>query len=254
MLALKQIQRLFDKAEYEKARQELEVFLENDPKNIKARMLFGLTYNVLEDYQKSLECFRKVLEIDPNNTAAKEEIELVEDYLAYEKKQAEGLRQTAEGYIFKTGTFNIRMRIGWCAIIGLFAFFLIWGSSRFFAESDGRKFIILFGGIVVAVGFLRMLYDFIFNYVFEIIVGQNKIKIFTLLSSKEYSWSDIKEVIKEFKIGSGAGPNKQYLIINTTGKKYRFYLYDIAAPKELINKLKEHIKIKSIKTKGIIWI
>ncbi len=255
MLNLKEIQRLFEKEEYNRAKEELKLYLEYNSKDIAAWGLLARTYHCLEDFQQSLGTYKKILVIDPHNSEAKEQLELTEEHLSEEKKAREKLKQTNEGYIFRSEKYwkgtNLSLPIVSGLLLLLMAY--LWLSDTY--SSNSSKISLTLPCVLF---FLWSLYHYFFCFVIEIAVGQSKIKLSTALIKKEYVWADIKEVILEDKIGT-SGHRYKFLVIRAVDKKYvsRLFCPDIGSyldnHKVLIDRIGEHIYIKTIKTQGIVF-
>jgi len=64
------------------AMKEVEKALEIDPKFIKAMLRKGMIHNLVKEHHKAMETFRKVLDLEPDNTEAKEGIKATEYKIA----------------------------------------------------------------------------------------------------------------------------------------------------------------------------
>ena len=77
-----------------------------DPKYGKAYGRMGLAYSSLEKHKEAVDCFRKAMEIEPDNESYQSNLKLAEDKLATAGSPGAGIKQ-----ICSCGSKSVR----WCS-------------------------------------------------------------------------------------------------------------------------------------------
>ena len=255
MNELKQIEKLVDVGKYDSAKQQLEGFLKNNPRDDEAWLLMGHIHYYTGDNKSSMECYRSALQINPKNRFAKEQ--LAEAEWSVQKEQADKLqnKRNEEGYVFEYNLHPVRLIAGFIMVMIVPVLVLIFDPKQFVSEPG--PLIALF--IVILGCWILDLRQLLFSAI-KFIVNDDKIKFKTLFYEKEYKWSQVKEAIKKTRLNS-RNDVYTYLTINTIdGKRYcwlldsTFHGPSFKGYRLLLEQINKHVPIKQEHIKKNYWL